>query len=344
MPTPVSNEVLSPTGTPFPSDSTVFSPAPWSTPDTSSLPSPEISLPASSIKAVELLTEDFAWGVGENGYIGYWDSHKWTQIASPTQEALNDVEFIASDNGWAVGENSTMLHWDGNGWELMYSDNSESPYYQYVLKAVDFASNDDIWAVGLVNSEGGLGPYVIRWQKIDGSWQQVVTESICYCAFTDIQMLSPDDGWIVGISESDGMGLTLRWNGTSWESIPNPGVDKRTWLYSVSAVSPDNAWALGLSGGSSYDNSVVYHWNGTEWSEKGVGNMGLTRILMLAEDNGVVIGYLRLHCWDGQTWTWDPEGDAKDIFASPSGRLWLLTNSGQLRSFACSAGDFGDMK
>lgn len=346
-PTPIStlSAVWNPTNTPLPSSSPVPSPTPWPTPETSGLPIPETSLLASSIRAVAFLTEDFAWGVGENGYIGYWDSHKWTQIASPTQETLNDVEFIASDNGWAVGENLTLLHWDGYSWTLMYTY-GERPYYNYVFEAVDFASPTEIWAVGLVDSEGGSGSYIARWQKIDNQWQAIESGHGCYCVFTDIVMLSPQDGWIVGINQNDLSALTLHWDGNSWEFVPNPGSAAGSWLYSVSAVSSNNVWALGLSGGGTYGSSVVYQWSGTDWLEKGIRNMGLTRILMTAEDYGVVIGYLRLHCWDGRTWIWDPEGDAKDIFASPSERLWLLTNSGQLRSFACNSDNFdlGDMK
>ncbi len=84
-----------------------------------------------------------------------------------------------------------------------------------------------------------------------------------------------NDVWSVGISNDTAtvsQTLAEHWNGTTWSIVPtvNPGT-RHNRLFSVSAVSSNNVWAVG-----NYDiNAVQFfnsatlaeHWNGTSWSK-----------------------------------------------------------------------------
>lgn len=57
------------------------------------------------------------------------------------------------------------------------------------------------------------------------------------------------------------------WNGTEWHIVsnPNPSSTYNT-LYSVTAVSPNDAWAVGFSANSvGSAQTLIEHWNGKQW-------------------------------------------------------------------------------
>ena len=75
------------------------------------------------------------------------------------------------------------------------------------------------------------------------------------------------DIWAVGIATNlltnmDGT-LTEHWNGNSWSIVPGvnpyPGPND---LFGVTAVSPGDAWAVGVTGGL----TLIGRWNGSSWS------------------------------------------------------------------------------
>jgi len=78
--------------------------------------------------------------------------------------------------------------------------------------------------------------------------------------------------------------LSLRWRGSAWEQVasPNPGgvtgVADFTSLASVSAVSAENAWAVGddTDASSGALDSVVLHWNGSKWARVSSPNPSTT--------------------------------------------------------------------
>jgi hypothetical protein len=63
--------------------------------------------------------------------------------------------------------------------------------------------------------------------------------------------------------------LTEHWNGTASSVVASP--DSKTGdndLYSVAAISPNDAWAAGISnvGPTSTPQTLIGHWDGTNWS------------------------------------------------------------------------------
>lgn len=65
--------------------------------------------------------------------------------------------------------------------------------------------------------------------------------------------------------------LILHWNGARWSKSPSPGVGTRETLSDVTATSPDNAWADGMTCGPTTGcpgGAVIVHWNGRRWTSQ----------------------------------------------------------------------------
>jgi hypothetical protein len=91
-----------------------------------------------------------------------------------------------------------------------------------------------------------------------------------------ISAVSAKDVWAVGNStKSSGANnfdqtLAEHWNGTSWTKVPtvNPG-PRNNDLYSVSAVSSNDVWAVGAYQSDSINQTaaIAEHWNGVSWTQ-----------------------------------------------------------------------------
>src|SRR5262249_47289756 len=82
---------------------------------------------------------------------------------------------------------------------------------------------------------------------------------------------SSSDVWVVGDQQgADGRFETLveHWNGSQWTVAPSPDPGSTdNHLYAVSAVAPDDVWAVGQQlGDTGPDQALIEHWNGTQWS------------------------------------------------------------------------------
>ena len=140
----------------------------------------------------------------------------------------------------------------------------------------------------------------------------------------------------------------------SWSTVPAPSADPSrfdTYLRSVTASGPDDAWAVGIyrePGEGSTVHMELQHWDGTSWSEttappilgygEGPSVFGAASTgpddswavgLQDAEQGGVPLG---LH-WDGRSWsvaempeTGEPESHLWATSALSSGDVWAVGN------------------
>ena len=135
---------------------------------------------------------------------------------------------------------------------------------------------------------------------------------------TSVSARSPTDAWAVGGNYAEGgtigpaVSLIERWNGTSWQTIANPGPN---FLSGVAELSPTDVWAVGeqwITTGPSNGNggwrTLTMHWNGTQWSivpsptPSGSEN-GLSSVLALAANDVWAVGNGGLiERWDGIAW------------------------------------------
>jgi len=80
-----------------------------------------------------------------------------------------------------------------------------------------------------------------------------------------------DDVWAVGFTSNGGpaRALILRWDGAAWTEVPSPNSGRGgNYLFGVTALSPDDVWAVGASGDVDHANGVplIEHWDGRNWT------------------------------------------------------------------------------
>lgn len=146
---------------------------------------------------------------------------------------------------------------------------------------------------------------------------------------------SATDAWAVGLyfnSVNVAQTLILRWNGTAWSQVPSPDPEPNgDWLGSVSALSPTDAWAVGVGRNSAgVDQTLILHWNGTAWSQvsspdpSSTGNE-LTGIDAISGSRAWAVGNYGSHTlilrWNGHAWSQVPSpnpGIGGDVLTSVS--------------------------
>jgi len=135
-----------------------------------------------------------------------------------------------------------------------------------------------------------------------------------------VSVVSASDVWAVGVARPDGGSartLIERWQGRRWRTLPSqdpsPG---DSFLNGVVALSPSDAWAVGLSrtpAGSA--RTLIQHWDGRRWGiiaspNSGSGDNALVAVAAASEhdiwavgyhDSGSVYRSLVEH-WDGNRW------------------------------------------
>lgn len=246
------------------------------------------------------VSADDVWAVGVKGgvtgpnwasLILHWDGNAWSAapapaISSPGTSELRSVAAVSANDVWAVGAYSSpatgwwnqplILHWDGSAWSSVpapgFGTTSE-------LNAVAAASPTDVWAVGRA-LENNWKTLILHWDGV--SWSRVPSPNLGSYGnnLAGVTSLSAADAWAVGSADNGNRTLALRWNGSTWNIVPSPngsrpGVNRNS-LASVTAVAPDDVWAVGVQaystvGGAGQPIYVGYalieHWDGSTWSE-----------------------------------------------------------------------------
>jgi len=145
---------------------------------------------------------------------------------------------------------------------------------------------------------------------------------------SDVAVLPDGRAWTVGFTftASSMHALIESFDGTAWtvERTPNPdpSIDR---LDAVSALAPDNAWAVGRRSFA----TLAEHWDGVRWSVVGTPNaphqmsflQGMTALSptdIWAVGNtqtldGVATGTLVEH-WDGRRWSIVPSPNPSETF------------------------------
>jgi hypothetical protein len=183
------------------------------------------------------------------------------------------------------------------------------------LAGVAGLSSTDVWAVGSYYSSGNL--LTMHW---DGSRWRVVEappdpdfEIGQSTYLKGIDMLSANDVWAVGSLGSSRpfeapVPVAMHWDGAQWSHIPISITQEfPPALNSVSAVAPNDIWAVGDSGRGRYGNvPTLLHWNGTVWELVRYPGTGTSRgyinaVAALATDDVWAVGTHILH-WDGKAW------------------------------------------
>jgi len=182
--------------------------------------------------AVDALNENFAFAVGDNGVIFYYNGSEWTQETSPTTSDINDVEIISQTDIWAVG--SDIYHYDGINWSVAYESST--------CYSIDVVSANDIY-VG--SSSGKIYHY-------DGSaWSSTTINA---SRIIDLQMDATDSGWAI-----DYNGKIFYYNGFGWSLQENAS---NSLITSFTVFNSSDIWVSSTY----YNTNCLSHWNGSDWS------------------------------------------------------------------------------
>jgi hypothetical protein len=206
-----------------------------------------------------------------------WDGTRWqvSLRATDSRGLLLGVSESAPDNVWAVGgvfpqhdRSPSALHllplverWDGRAWHRV-----AVPWAKPGVKLdkVVALSPTDVW----VASTGFYGRITaILVEHWDGtSWTSVRAPFGPRAPIAGFTATTGGIAWAVGGYTHNGYTRTLaaRWDGTRWAITPTPNPSTAATLTGVSATSPTDAWAIGLTGQE--DSGFFMHWNGVRWT------------------------------------------------------------------------------
>lgn len=207
--------------------------------------------------------------------------NRWNTIPGPiSSESIYSflaTSALSSNDIWAVGAavntspdhaNKTLTaHWDGSYWSVINSANRES---EDVLNAVTAISLNDVWAVGSIEGEDAL---IERW---NGSEWSIFPGPTVNAVLYDIAQV-PDSNQLWAVGDRDGTrSFAEHWNGVSWGVVPTPAPGTYSSLNSVTAIAENNVWAVGTykSTIKSLPQTLIEHWNGSEWSIVPSPNLG----------------------------------------------------------------------
>jgi hypothetical protein len=148
-------------------------------------------------------------------------------------------------------------------------------------------------------------------------------------ALSGVSAVSRNDAWAVGsyvLNHAVQLTLTEHWNGRSWRQVasPSPGGSRgSSELLGVSAISANDAWAVGIDGNTKNPgpNCLTEHWNGARWTAvpdatAGLLHCALTGVVAISPKDAWAVGtYLHVFAghhfganltliehWDGTAW------------------------------------------
>jgi hypothetical protein len=317
------------------------------------VPNPDVQF--SYLQGVDARTSSDAWAVGYVQPVGvgpfvpialHWNGAAWATTTVPQQgkgTLLWGVSASRADDVWAVGEffrpgyhggsQATALHWDGTAWTPTTVPNAG------ILYTVANVAPGNAWAVG--------GGGVKHW---DGTaWSDVVTPSpnasgVGTGSLLGISARAPDDIWAVGsyaVTRHISASFSLHYDGVSWKIASMPNATS-TQLQAITAVGPNDAWAVGLVNGSTTQ-SVAEHWDGRAWtivatptfpagaylrsvSGRAGGDVWAAGLIFSGEAN--TVHTLTLH-WNGTAWSTvaSPPADSADL-------SWVSARPGNPQTWA----------
>jgi hypothetical protein len=194
-------------------------------------------------------------------------------VPSPTATVegthFNAVAAISPSNVWAVGGNGNVLveHWNGTSWSVV----SSPVFGSGGATAISADSANDIW---IVNGN--------KFLHFNGtSWSSVASAIGITTGSTSVTALSPTNVWATGTVAGGKTGgrepktipkaAIEHWDGTSWSIVtsPNPNLGGPSTLQGIAAISANDVWAVGTSGGAGVvpsEKTLTEHWDGTSWS------------------------------------------------------------------------------
>ena len=251
---------------------------------------------------LECITPDDCWAVGKyfsasvaRSLTMHWDGTSWEIVPSPNTDRelnnyLGNVTCTSSSDCWAVGRETTptgldwqilILHWDGTEWSIVTTSPTRTGAAEWSsLESVSCISASDCWAVGLAEVDE-FYPVFMHWNG--ASWVRLSageptlpdkTDNAFYAKTSQMlfDVSCVDTGACVAAGQqwtgTEYQTLTYHFDGVAWRVVdsPNKSLDQNNNLYGVSCASATDCWAAGRAEGSTNDEILLLHWDGTSWT------------------------------------------------------------------------------
>jgi len=246
---------------------------------------------------------------GPQSYCGQWTPENAVIPREAIHSVLRDSIRLPDGTAWAAGEylsitrgdyrtQTLIQRWDGASWTITPSPNpAPVPELTHCdLWGVHGTSNEDVWAVGTKNHyDGGpvyIGTHAMALHWDGSSWTERVVplpgggSSVFFQAagdrIEDVYAAAPDDAWFVGqwfvFLPSDAViwpAMMMHWNGSSFEVLTNPfheQIDET--LVSIHGTGASNIWAVGQRTLGANSRAVMYHYDGSSWTEVSIPTPG----------------------------------------------------------------------
>ena len=291
--------------------------------------------------SVSFPTEKEGWVCGRWGVVlRTSDGGKtWVPQSSGTENTLVSIHFVDPQNGWAVGEEGTILHTADGGktWEKQ-----ESPVPFYLMK-IYFVTPLKGWIVGerthILSTGDGGKTWSVQFQDED-----FILKSVSFC--------DPSHGWAVG---EYGYIYYTKDGGTHWKrqaghfdiSEETGAIEGGNFLFDVTAVDPQTAWAVGIDG---YVIRTVDA--GKTWKEVKTGTSNTQLFCVASNRAGTVLmggnGTILISTDNGRTWKNPPfepsvlygwlyglaqRGSSEFVAVGWGGSIYLSDNKNPLASW-----------
>lgn len=304
------------------------------------------------LKATSGTSYSDIWAVGysqhsygdllEDTLIEHFNGSSWSIVPSPNSmlrpgNTLTSVSASSPTDAWAVGfdndfagEPRTLaMHWDGTAWRKVQTHQFGSCFVWRYFTGVSVNPKNarDVWAVGWANhncqptTDVGIAEHWdgISWSLIKTSFSNILIDAVS----------STDQGaWAVGLKAGRRGGshpYIVRLNGsglTEW-----PAAHNCCALVGVSALGPNDVWAVGYATRRSGARPIIEHFDGAAWSAVAnppiSGDVGLNSVFAVTSSNVWAVGeqgpgnlpntytsYRTLvEHWDGLSWSVVPSAD-----------------------------------
>ena len=232
------------------------------------------NVPFAPLAGVSAISANDVWAVGRddaNMLAENWNGQQWSSVALPAVPGATSVSNLrltgvsgdSASDVIAVGTNLGVaplaFRWNGSSWQALPVP---SGAWWTSMAHVKAFSPTSAWAIGETSTATGYTATATHWNGT--SWTQVATPFSTSLVLTmnAISGSSPTDIWAAGTAQSLGwrdrvtQSVMLHYNGTSWTQVTVPDNDGIT---DVAAISPTDAWAVGVDG-------TILNWNGTAWT------------------------------------------------------------------------------
>jgi hypothetical protein len=232
-----------------------------------------------ALYSLQMLSPTDGWAVGrsngdggKNGAIRHWNGKRWEQVPAPANALLRSVHMLSPTEGWAVGDrlkedgsiSGLLVHYTGGRWEEVPSPTDASLYDVYTV------SPSEAWAVGLFD--------ILHYQ--DNAWHSVPISTEVPVYTVAIDMVAPDEGWVLGRAEDGGNDFALHYQAGQWTVTR---LEARAGITDIDMLSAAEGWAVGTYG--------ILHYTGGQWQRvKRPLAKPLRSLQMLSPTDGWAVG------------------------------------------------------